>query len=330
MSLITRILDDQKQPSGRYLTTLEELADALIGEKCLVFLGAGASIDQDSPDLPTAKELSKALAKKCHLEWHEYVPLSTIAYYYEFFRSRDSLNSFLKEKIDDKKIKPSSTIEHLIQIIRVLEERNKRVFVVTTNYDQHFERAYRDEFDKDPGVIVYKGGWDPNDRGAKLHEGLGDVEPQHWHAQNQEKELTYLYKMHGCISQPNGHNLVITEEDYINFLTNALSQDKKKEILNYVQGQMALSTVLFIGYSLSDWNFRVIFKATAEGEDRCKKSFAVQYYKPSDKSPDSYFRNAQWEAATEFWGDKRVRIMNLDASKFMKDLLKTVKKKMKK
>ena len=317
MSVITRTLDKKKKPADRYLTTLEELAEALHQEKCLIFLGAGASIDQDHPDLPTAKELSKALAQKCRLEWHEYIPLSTIAFYYEFFRSRDSLNSFLQEKIDDPVIKPTSTIEHLIQIIKVLEKNNKRIFVVTTNYDQHFERAYEKAFNRQPGVIIYTGGHDPGDKSAKLHQGL-DKDPEFWLPQ----KPTYLYKMHGCISQPTEQNLVITEEDYINFLTNALSHDENKRILHFVRGRIALSTILFIGYSLSDWNFRVIFKATAEGKGT--KSFAVQYYQPSDNNPTKQLKKTQWEALKEFWDKKNVKIMNLDASEFMEDLRKIV------
>lgn len=320
MSEITRTLDEQKKPADRYLTTLEELAEALREERCLIFLGAGASISQDDPDLPTANELSKTLAKKCHLEWHEYIPLSTIAFYYEFFRSRDSLNSFLKKEIDNPNIQPTSTIEHLIQIIKVLENKNKKIFVVTTNYDQHFERAYEKEFKRRPGVIIYSGGRDPNDKSAKLHQGL-DKDQEFWLPQ----KPTYLYKMHGCISQATEQNLVITEEDYINFLTNALSYDENKRILHYLRGQIALSSILFVGYSLSDWNFRVIFKATAEGKGT--KSFAVQYHKPPNNDPASQLKETQWEALKEFWNKKDVKILNVDASFFMGDLQKILEDK---
>ena len=314
MAQIARTLDENGNPSFNYGTTLELLAEELLDERCLIFLGAGASIDQTNEDLPTAKELSKEMASKCSLEWHEYVPMSTVAYYYEFFFTRAKLNRFLDRRIADPKIQPSSTIRTLIQIIKHLERQNKKCFVVTTNYDRHFENAYEEEFDGPPGVIVYNGANDPN-RHTKLHEGIeGDSE--YW----LPKSLTYLYKMHGCISDPGERNLVITEEDYINFLTNSLSQDPGRRLLHYVKGRIALSTILFIGYSMTDWNFRVIFKATAE--DQGRTSFAVQLNSPPQ---DNHLEQARQAALVKFWGERKIDIVNSDAAEFMKDLLKNVK-----
>ncbi|HKQ76691.1 MAG TPA: hypothetical protein VJ810_23555 [Blastocatellia bacterium] len=75
-------------------------------------------------DQPTAKDISKELADKCELEWHEYIPLSTIAFYYEFCYSRDNLNLNLKRKFDNPAIEPSTCVKRLVDIIRVLEENN--------------------------------------------------------------------------------------------------------------------------------------------------------------------------------------------------------------
>jgi hypothetical protein len=109
---------------------------------------------------------------------------------------------------------------------------------------------------------------------------------------------------------------VITEEDYINFLTNALSHDPSKRMLHYVRGKLALSTVLFVGYSLSDWNFRVIFKATAE--DKATTSFAVQL-NPDPQGNDMEL--ARQSALVKFWGNRHIDIVNSDAALFMQDLL---------
>ena len=316
MAEIKRTVDEQGNPVFNYMTTLELLAEELHAEKCVLFLGAGASIDQEREDLPTAKELSKYMAKQCGLEWHEYIPLLTIAFYYEFFYNRSKLNRFVEKQIANPKIEPSSTIETLIKIIRRLEDKNKRTLVITTNYDQHFENAYKKEFsNKMPRVIIYNGGTDPNDKSSKLHIGL-DGDPEYW----LPTELTSLYKMHGCISRPEKQNLVITEEDYINFLTNSLSQNQNKRLLHYVRGRIALSSILFVGYSLADWNFRVIFKATAESKNMT--SFAVQLNKPSR---DNNLEQARQEALVKFWGQKKIDIINVDASQFMKDLLDKVK-----
>lgn len=310
MAEILRDVNQEGRPLFKYRTTLELLAEQLFEEKCLIFLGAGASVDQGNPALPTARELSKDLAAKCALEWHEYVPLSTTAFYYEFFYDRASLNRFLTDRITAPGIPPATTIETLVQIIGRLEDRGKKCLVVTTNYDQQFEKAYYTARKREPGVIIYRGANDPSVKGVRLHDRLSGP-PEYWFP----SKPTYLYKMHGCISDPGEQNLVITEEDYINFLTNSLSQDENKRLLHYVRGRLALSTVLFIGYSLSDWNFRVLFKATAE--DKSTTSFAVQLNTPSS---DTLERTRQ-QALVKFWGLRRIDIINAEAAQFTSDLL---------
>src|SRR4051812_44415329 len=92
----------------RYEPTLDTVAERLLNSQCVIFLGAGASINELPPSLPTGAGLSRELAAKCRLDWHEYVPLSTIAFYYEAFFTRRSLNTFLAQQFgDETKIPPS-------------------------------------------------------------------------------------------------------------------------------------------------------------------------------------------------------------------------------
>ncbi len=318
MALVNRTIDENGQPTYRYKSTLERLASHLLEGKCLPFLGAGASVDPNKPDIPTAARLSELLARKCDLRWHEYIPLSTIAFYFEFYFARDDLNKFLAKQIGNPDIEPSASVEKLVEVIRVVEEHQGPLLVVTTNYDQHFEKTYQKATGRPPEVIVYKGGHNPNDRMAKLHANADEW----WDV----GDRSALYKMHGCISDPSGQNLVVTEEDYVNFLTNALSQDEKKRVLHPVRGKIARGTILFLGYSLSDWNFRVIFKSTAERvEARTTKSYAVQYNpKPEEEMTD--LERARQDSLVEFWGDKKVDIINVDGAQFMGDLLLAVQR----
>ena len=324
MSEIRRDLDDQGKPILKYGATLELLAKSLLHQSdrnCIIFLGAGASFDDSKPSLPTGSQLSKNLAENMGLEWHEYVPLSTIAFYYEFFSDRVALNTFIEQQIGNPDISPSSTIESLAKIIKILEEKSQHPFLITTNYDRQLETAYRQLLNKELNVIIYKGGWDPADKGAKLHEGI-DRDPDYWLPGSE----TYLYKMHGCISEPDGQNLVITEEDYINFLTNAFSGSSDKRLLHDVRGKIAdrKTTILFVGYSLADWNFRVIYKTTAEESKRGGiNSFAVQY-NPLDRQATS-LESTRWQATVDFWGKKNVDIVNVNGAFFMDDLLQAVR-----
>ncbi len=316
--------NEQNQPSQIYRAILKLLANKLLQENCVIFLGAGASVDPSKPHLLSAKELSKEMADECNLEWHEYIPLSTIAFYYESFSFRELLNEFLKTKISGSelgfKIEPSTAINILIDIISILEEKNKRILVVTTNYDQQFEYSYKNAFGEFPEIVIYNGGLDPNRNDKEqYHIGLDDQYtnlPEGWAPQKK----TCLYKMHGCISHAKGQNLVVTEEDYINFLTTAMGQDNGKKMLRYVTGKMGLSHILFVGHSLSDWNLRVIYKALKESMNMT--SYAVQRH---DRPPEDQQDSARWNAVVGFWEDKDVRIFNADASVFMEHLLMLVR-----
>jgi NAD-dependent SIR2 family protein deacetylase len=297
------------------------IRDSLVDGDCVIFLGAGAAKDKSKEDFPDANELSAELAKQCGLEWIEYVPLATTAFFYESVYSRTGLHKFLRDKIDRQDILPSETVEAVAELALILQKRGKAVFIVTTNYDQTFERAYRKLADGvDPNVIKYRGAISPHDKAAELYDGLKGKSPQYWRARPGQ---TYLYKMHGCISEAEGNKpmVVITEEDYVNFLANALHEISTRRVLYELTSRMAGSTTLFIGYSLSDWNFRVIFKATAEGTGD-QPSYAIQYKSKAAGAVE--FERQRWNAAVRFWDRKSLTVINCEAHQFVRYLIEQV------
>ena len=98
----------------------------------------------------------------------------------------------------------------------------------------------------------------------------------------------------------------MTEEDYIRYLTIANVQGRG--VPNIVAGILKASTILFLGYSLEDWDFRTIFKSLIEPLERHAqfRSFAFQRKPP-----------AHW---AKFWSQKHVDIINMDVSKFAERL----------
>lgn len=311
-------------PASFYQAKLKSIARNILADKCMFFLGAGASLGP-KPSLPAAASLSREMAGECQLDWYDYIPLSTIAFYYESYFARDELNEFLVNRLRRPEIPPSPTMYKLIELLGLMETRGKTTFTITTNYDEKFERAYRETFNnREPETVIYQGAHDPHDRDAKLNltpSGPLQRDALSW----KPEQPTVLYKMHGCISKPQGKGLVITEEDYINFLTNALNEDDHdKTLLNYIKSEFGYRTILFVGYSLSDWNFRAIFKATVEKhKDRDFRSYAVQFRDPAQ--PMSALEKVRWESEANFWNEKKVDILMADAHEFMKDLLKVVR-----
>ncbi len=71
-------------------------------------------------------------------------------------------------------------------------------------------------------------------------------------------------------------SLVLTEDDYLDFLV-AISSDRER-IPNYIRGALANGSLMFLGYSLYDWEFRVIMRGLVATQDRRRrfKHVAVQ------------------------------------------------------
>ena len=73
-----------------------------------------------------------------------------------------------------------------------------------------------------------------------------------------EPSAPILFKMHGSIDRKNRKNdsYLITEEDYVDYL----GRDQGNYIPPYINRLMQGKNFLFLGYSLEDWNVRVILR----------------------------------------------------------------------
>ncbi len=112
--------------------------------------------------------------------------------------------------------------------------------MITTNYDQLFEKALRDA-GKDPRVAIYT---------PKLEETTDHRKPT--------AQSPIVFKSHGCISKP--ETIVITDEDYIEFVLRMSSKEPYDPLPRRLKVYLTDWTTLFVGYSLLDYNLRLLFK----------------------------------------------------------------------
>ena len=93
-----------------------------------------------------------------------------------------------------------------------------------------------------------------------------------------------VYHLHGSAEVP--QSIVLTERDYIYFLIN-LSKDEKL-LPTYIRKALATKSLLFIGYSLTDINFRVIFQGIMSilGRNFQLPSISVQLPPSFDKDKE--------------------------------------------
>ena len=238
-------------PDTETESTIEQIADAVRSGQCILFLGAAvhASPPAESPfeypesdRPPLGASLGKALAETCQLaKWfpdEDPENLSRVALFYEIDRNRRQLVDAIRQAVHVGK-KPSPVLRALAELAFPR--------VITTNYDQLFESALR-LAGKDPRISVYT---------PKL-EPTRDFP-------NPTAESPVVFKIHGDIDQE--ESMVVTEDDYIRFLLRMSNKEPYDPIPLKLKADLTEWTTLFIGYSLLDYNLRVLFQALRWGID---------------------------------------------------------------
>jgi len=204
----------------------EELYNYIISGNCVLFVGAGASMEAGTP---SAQEIARELSEKYLQGQHKEEPLPRVAAYIEAKPGlgRRIVVDYLINRLSH--LKPSKA--HLL-----LPMFNWAA-IYTTNYDTLIEQAY-----EKIGEARIK--CKPIISSCDLTDNVTD-----------SSNRVLLYKPHGCISRPSSNEapLVITEDDYYSTTTNRKAIYRQLEIHKYS------SVFLFIGYSFSDFNLSQIW-----------------------------------------------------------------------
>src|SRR5262245_37739501 len=175
--------------------------------------------------------------------------------------------------------------------------------IVTTNYDDVLERAFRAAGEA-LDVVTYIA--DGEQRGKFLHASAEGVEniverPNEYLGLSLE-DRSVLLKIHGAVDRvnPDRDSYVITEDHYIDYLT-------RTEVSNLVPVRLAAklrkSHFLFLGYGLRDWNLRVILHRIWGAQKLKYKSWAIQL-------------NAQ-PIDREFWRKRDVEIIDMALEEYV-------------
>ncbi|MFQ5854618.1 MAG: SIR2 family protein [Anaerolineae bacterium] len=85
-----------------------------------------------------------------------------------------------------------------------------------------------------------------------------------------------VFHLHGHKEVP--ESLVLTEDDYLDFLVN-ISRDQDL-LPPRIQEALAGTSLLFIGYRLADWNFRVLFRGLVTSTESSLRRISVTVQLP--------------------------------------------------
>jgi hypothetical protein len=236
--------------------------------------------------------LSEALADGCGLS--DRFPdedsrnLQRVALFYEIARSRRELVEEIRTAVHVGK-QPSP-------VLRALAELDFPR-VMTTNYDQLFEDALRSAH-KQPRVSVYTPNLEPTrDYGSPT------------------KESPVVFKIHGDVDEP--ETVVVTDEDYIQFVLRMSSKEPYDPVPLTLKANLTEWTTLFVGYSLLDFNLRLLFKALRWGID---PSSVPDMYSV-DRSPDPLILDV-WHSRRRY-----VKFIAQDVWAFVPELYELVRGK---
>jgi len=212
-----------------------------IGEgNCTPFLGAGASYGT----LPLGREIARELAQE---------------YDYPLDDSDDLIrvSQFVAVEVGDA-IYPKEVIAGRCRNVPGPDFRadgEPHGFMadlplpvyITTNYDDLMVRALVDR-GKRPEQEVCR--WN-----TRLY-GIPSVFDRPDYTPTPERPL--VFHLHGHAGIP--ESLVLTEDDYLDFLI-AISKKEEKLLPPRIQEAIAGASLLFVGYRIADWNFRVLFRS---------------------------------------------------------------------
>lgn len=275
------------------------IREALWKGRVIPFLGAGASSGGRTTEtiwrkgqtayLPTANELASYLAEKMEFPKEEDPALTKVAQYYDVVGGRAALNEELHNIFNcDYPLTPLHSF---------LADVPAPLLIVTTNYDDCLERAFRAK-GRAYDLVIHT--TDASYREQLLVWEHAKTEPRYANPKNLDLSLdtlTVIYKMHGAVDRHGSERdqYVITEDDYIDFLTR---MTRKRAIPSIFAEPFLTRHFLFLGYGLRDWNLRVLLNRIEKDMRWPKdiKSWAIQY----DPSP----------LEQRFWQERRVEVFN--------------------
>ena len=300
-----------------------EIAELLREGEVVPFLGAGvnfggrppgASWDERNPSfLPSGAELSRFLAKRSNFparEPRESDDLAKVASYFADTIAARGLRDRLRD-VFNRSYAPCDIHTYLAGVRAPL-------LIVTTNYDDLTEQAFA-QAGRPFDLVVHP--TDARYAAAVLWRKHGATESEVVPPNQLRIDLsstTVIYKMHGTVhrQQARWDSYVITEEDYVDFLTRMVNQ---AAVPAQFMQHFRQRHFLFLGYGLQDWNLRVVLKSLRSVLPRATTVPAADHGEADEdeelRSWAIQFRPSELETA--LWDSRNVKIYDVDINHFV-------------
>jgi SIR2-like domain len=259
------------------ISPVDLIAEAVCRQECILFLGAGvhapppegSAYEWPREHCPAlGADLSVELANLCGLaeRYPQEDPrnLARVATFFENQFSRHQLVRTIAQGVQNGR-----QASPMLQALAELDFR----LIITTNHSGLFEDALW-KVGKKPRLAIYT----PESRKADDLDLLTVESP-------------VVYKLHGDIHHP--ETVVVTDEDLMKFTMRMTESDAFNPIPISLKYHLTKWTTLFVGYSLRDYNLRLLLTT-------------LRWHIDSAKMPDMYSVDLNPDPLVlEVWENKR-------------------------
>ena len=203
-------------------------------------------------------------------------------------------------------------LEGMDDSLRLLAQLPVRIYI-TTSFSNFLERALEAE-DKKPRtqLCFYRG-------------GKTSIKPEHYPDRDLYPTESAPAVVHLFGLEDYTNTLVLSEDDYINFLLNAVEDINQPEVFpHYLRTALQESVLLLMGYHLRDWDFRTLFRfllkirKIAEGD--LEPSIAIQF-NPSLGKKENEIRSRLY--LETYFGKRNFRVKWAGTEEFVFEIWKT-------
>lgn len=218
------------------------LLAALESGRCVLFLGAGAgayALDSAGGPAPDGGQLARDIASHFGIDAGDEPDLSLVAQVASLRHGRKDLDSYLSKRLAG--LRPTGPLMWI--------PTRRWAAIFTTNYDDAVERAYEE-----------------CGSAAQIHEPIScaaDFRP------NDDPFHVPVVHLHGALFGPAGPRVLITQDDYAQF------RDRRRMLFQFLQFHHAASTLLYVGYSNRDVNWKALL--TELREEYAPKPLPISY-----------------------------------------------------
>jgi hypothetical protein len=275
----------------------ETLLERIRSRKCTPFLGAGAAAET----LPLGSAIAKEWAREHGYPLEDSGDLARVSQYLavkiDAMTPKERIGRFFGEESAPDFTDPAEP--HT-----VLAKLPLPVYL-TTNFDDFMVRALEAQR-KSPVRELCR--WNERlvQRMPSAFDSPEGVDPT--------PDSPLVYHLHGIVEQP--ESLVLTEDDYFDFLVNV----PQVGIPPLIQEVLSATSLLFVGYRLADWNFRVLFRGFVELTQPSDRRLSVTVQLPPDLTPTAVEHAKEY--LRRYFGRKEIIVYWGTARDFTADILK--------